>query len=178
MLESQHSQQRFFPGMGGMYRQQMFAPNMFYGFPPNVYPYVQRQMFPRQTQYQRSYHNRPGQGRRLNKQQGQMQQQAQMQMQMQQQAQIQQQQAQPAPAQPAPAASEGAEKQRIGEAIYTRIMPMFPGDQNLWGKLTGMLLESIELPVLQTLINDEAALTEKINQAKEYYDQHMEQASQ
>jgi len=115
------------------------------------------------------------------KQQGQMQQQSQMQMQMQQQAQIQQQQAQPAVQQAQPAAApvnEAAEKQRIGEAIYTRIMPMFPGDQNLWGKLTGMLLESIELSVLQSLINDEAGLTEKIKQAKEYYDQHMEQVQQ
>jgi len=178
LLESQHSQQRFYPAMGRMYGQQVFAPNMFpYGFPPNMFPYVQRQMYvPCQAQYQRSYHNRPGQGRRMNKQQGQMQQQQQAQMQMQMQQQVQQQQAQPAQQpQAAPAVNEAAEKQRIGELIYTRIMPMFPNDQALWGKLTGMLLESIELPVLQSLLTDEAGLTEKINQAKEYYDQHVEQ---
>jgi len=167
MLESQRSQQRMYPVMGGMVRQQLFTPNMMYGF-PNIYPYMQRQMFPRQPSYPRtSHYGRPNQGRRPNKQQ-----QGQMQQQQQQPAQIPQQQAQPAvQAQPA-AAPVVDEKQRVGEAIYTRIMPMYPGDQALWGKLTGMLLESIELPVLQGLLNDEGALKEKISQAKEYYDQH------
>jgi len=166
MLESQRSQQRMYPVMGGMVRQQLFTPNMMYGF-PNMYPYMQRQMFPRQTPYSRtSYHGRPNQGRRMNKQQGQMQQQ------QQQPAQIPQQQAQPA-VQPVQAAAPVVdEKQRVGEAIYTRIMPMYPGDQTLWGKLTGMLLESIDLPVLQGLLTNDEALKEKIAQAKEYYDQH------
>jgi len=80
-------------------------------------------------------------------------------------------------AQPQPAAvAPENEKQRIGETIYARIMPMFPGDSTLWGKLTGMLLESIALDELRTLVADENALNEKINQAKDYYDQHMESA--
>jgi len=170
MLESQRNQQRMYPPnmMGGMMsRQQIFTPNMMYGF-PNIYPYMQRQMFPRQPAYPRtSYHGRPNTGRRMTKQQGQMQQQ-----QQQQQQQIPQQQAQPAVQAAQPAAAPVDEKQRIGEAIYTRIMPMYPGDQGLWGKLTGMLLESIELPVLQSLLSNEEALKEKIAQAKEYYDQH------
>jgi len=174
MLESQRNQQRMMPAMGGMYRgQQMFAPpNMYFSFPPSMYPYVQRpNMFPRQTQYQRTFHQRTNQGRRLNNKQVQMQQQ---------QVQMQQQQAQ-APVQPTPAApapsEAGLDKQALGEAIYARIMPMFPGDQNLWGKLTGMLLESISIQDLQVLVNDPAKLTEKINQAKDYYDQHVEQAN-
>jgi len=166
MLESQHSQQRFFPGMmGGMpYRQQMFTP--FYGFPPNMYPaYAQRSMFTRQPQYPRNFQHRQAPNRRpANKPQ-------------------QPQQPQPQPQQPVvapqPAAvSPEAEKQRIGEAIYARMMPMFPGDQGLWGKLTGMLLESIELNVLRSLVSDEAALTEKIKQAKDYYDKHMQEGAQ
>jgi len=174
MLESQRNQQRSMipPGMSGMYRQQMFPPNFGYiSFPPNMYgAYVQRpnMSYPRQPQYQRPFHNRPNQGRRPNKQQVPMQQPVQMQPQQPQ---------PPVQPQPAPAANPEAEKQSLGEAIYARIMPMFPNDQQLWGKLTGMLLESISLPELQSLVNDQAGLTEKINQAKEYYDQHVEQVS-
>jgi len=90
----------------------------------------------------------------------------------------QMQQPQPAApvAQPQPAAvTPENEKQRIGETIYARIMPMFPGDTNLWGKLTGMLLESIPLDELSKLVIDDNGLKEKIEQAKEYYDKHMEQ---
>jgi len=165
ILQSQHSQMRFFtPPMGGMYRQAMF-PNMFYNM-PNMYPsYNQRNMYTRQAPYPRPFPQpRHNMNRRGNKQVSMA-------------PQMQQPQA-PAPVaqpQPAPVTPEN-EKQRIGETIYARIMPMFPGDSNLWGKLTGMLLESIALEELRTLVADEAALGEKINQAKEYYDQHMEQS--
>jgi len=92
--------------------------------------------------------------------------------------QMQQQQPAAPVAQPQPAAvTPENEKQRIGELIYSRIMPMFPGDTNLWGKLTGMLLESIPIEELKTLVADDNALNDKINQAKEYYDQHMEQSA-
>jgi len=165
MLESNP---RMIPTMGGMYRQQMFAPPNMYmlQMPPNMYPYMRQQMF-RQPPYPRSYH-RQGQNRRpVSKQQ---------------QPPMQQQPAQPQiptmPAQPPmqqqpiPQPSADVEKQQVGEQIYTRIMGMFE-DQALWGKLTGMLLESISLPDLQGLLRNEAALTEKIKQAKEYYDSHV-----
>jgi len=175
MLEFQQNNPRMVPTMGGMYRQQMFAPNMYMlQMPPSMYPYMRQQMFPRQPQYNRPFH-RQNQGRRTSKQQ-----QPQMQQQQQAQMPVQMQQPQPQPQpQPVPArqpegaaAPEVAEKQQIGEQIYTRIMQMFD-DQNLWGKLTGMLLESIPLNELQTLLSNPAGLTEKINQAKEYYDKHM-----
>jgi len=167
ILQSQHNQMRFFPAMGGMYRQAMFAPNMFYNMPPNMYPtYGQRpNMYGRQPSYPRQFpQTRHNMNRRGNKQ-------VTMTPQMQQ-APAAQPVAQPQPAAVAPE----NEKQRIGETIYARIMPMFPGDSTLWGKLTGMLLESIALDELRTLVADENALNEKINQAKDYYDQHMESA--
>lgn len=164
ILQSQHSQMRFFPPMGGMYRQPIFAPNMFYNMPPNMYPYGQRNMYSRQASYPRPFSQpRHNMNRRGNKQ-------VTMAPQMQ--------QPQPAApvAQPQPAAvTPENEKQRIGETIYARIMPMFPGDTNLWGKLTGMLLESIPLDELSKLVIDDNGLKEKIEQAKEYYDKHMEQ---
>jgi len=172
MLEFQNSSQRNFPAMGGMYRQPPMFPNMYMVQMPQMYPYMRQQMFSRQPQYNRQFH-RPNQGRRVNKQaQPQMTQQPQMPAQVQPQQQIP---VQPAVRQPevAPAATEVADKQRIGEEIYARIMPMFENDSNLWGKLTGMLLESIPLPELQALLSNPAGLTEKINQAKEYYDKHM-----
>jgi len=162
MLESQHSQQRFFPVMGSVYRQPMYPPP-FFNFPPGMYPAYTQRMY-RQPQYTRNFQHRQTQNRRpASKPQPQPAQ--------------QQQPIQPVqPAQPV-APSPEAEKQRIGETIYSRMMPMFPGDQNLWGKLTGMLLESIDLAVLRSLISDEAALTEKINQAKDYYDKHMQEGA-
>jgi len=175
MLEMQQSNNRMAPVMGGMYRQQLFPPNMYMvQMPPAMYPYMRQQMYPRQPQYPRTFHRQGGQGRRPSKQPqpAMQQQQPQMPVQMQQPQPAMQQQ--PVPArQPEPAAAnEVAEKQQIGEQIYTRIMQMFE-DQNLWGKLTGMLLESIPLPELQALLSNPTGLTEKINQAKEYYDKHM-----
>jgi len=165
ILQSQHSQMRFFPPMGNMFRQPLFGPNIFYNMPPNMYPY-QRNMYARQGPFARQYSQpRHNMNRRGNKT-------VTMAPQMQ-----QQQPAAPV-AQPQPAAvTPENEKQRIGELIYSRIMPMFPGDTNLWGKLTGMLLESIPIEELKTLVADDNALNDKINQAKEYYDQHMEQSA-
>jgi len=174
MLEFQQNNPRMIPPMGGMYRQQMFAPNMYMLQMPSMYnPYMRQQMFPRQPQYTRPFH-RQNQGRPRKQPQAQMQQPQQPQMPV---------QIQPAPQQqpipqpvaaprPAEAAPEVVEKQQIGEQIYTRIMQMFE-DQSLWGKLTGMLLESIPLNELQALLSNPAGLTEKIQQAKEYYDKHM-----
>jgi len=178
MLESQHQNPRYFQPMGGMYRQPVYPPNMYVmPMSPNVYPPFMRQaMFPRTSAYPRPFHGRQGQSRRgTNKQQGQPQMQQGVPMQ-QAPMPIQQPQAQPAARQPEPAPQvEALDKQQIGEKIYTRIMGMF-SDQALWGKLTGMLLESIPLPELQGLLNNTAALDEKINQAKEYYDKHMHDA--
>jgi len=169
MLEFQ--QNRMMPAMGGMYRQQMF-PNMYMPLMPSMYPYMRQPMFARQPQYPRTFH-RQNQGRRTNKQPQQPQQ---PQMPMQMQPQIQQQPIAPQVAQrpvEVPAAPEVVDKQQIGEQIYSRIMQMYVDDQNLWGKLTGMLLESIPLPELQSLLANQAQLTEKIHQAKDYYDNHM-----
>lgn len=174
LLQVQHSQMRggFYPpgAMGGLYpRQPMFAPNMFYGV-ANMYPgYAQRGMFTRQPQYTRPYTQpRHNMNRRSNKQVMAPVQQAPVQTSVQQ---------APVPqAQAAPVAPEN-EKQKIGEFIYARIMPMYPGENVLWGKLTGMLLESIPIDQLRGLIADEAGLTEKIKQAKDYYDGHMADAN-
>jgi len=184
MLESQHQNPRqFYQPMGGMYRQVpmgSYPPNMYVmpmgGMSPNVYPFMRQPMFPRPSGYARPFHSRQGQrSRATNKQQGQPQMPAGA---MQQPAMpIQQPQAQPAPRQPEPAPqAEPLDKQQIGEKIYTRIMGMFQ-DQNLWGKLTGMLLESIPLHELQGLLNNSVLLDEKINQAKDYYDKHMHDAT-
>jgi len=175
MLESNS---RMMPAMGGMYRPQMYPPSMggmyMQIMPPNMYPYAMRQqMFPRQSQYARPYHRQSANRRTGNKQ-------AQPPMQPQPAAQMPgAMPVQAAPVQPQPVAprqpevaTPEVEKQQIGEQIYTRIMQMFE-DQTLWGKLTGMLLESIPLAELQSLLRNEAGLTEKIKQAKEYYDSHM-----
>jgi len=164
ILQSQHSQMRFFPQpMGSMYHPNMFPPNMFYNMPPGMYAsYNQRNMYGRQPAYGRPY---PQQPRHNMNRRGQQKQQVTM-------------APQPAAAAPQPqpaAVTPDNEKQRIGETIYSRIMPMFPNDSALWGKLTGMLLESIALEELRSLVADEAALSLKINQAKDYYDQHMKE---
>jgi len=173
--------------MGGMYRPQQMFPAMggmypVYPVPPMFPGYMRQQMYnPRQQMYNnpRTFHSRQNQGRRTGgkQAQGQMQQPqpAAMPVQMQQpqpQPQLMVQQPVPAAARPAEASAENVEKQQIGEQIYTRIMNMFQ-DDSLWGKLTGMLLESIPLPELQSLLNNPAALNEKIQQAKDYYDKHM-----
>jgi len=171
---------RIIPTMGGMYRPPMYPPNMYMQLMPQMYSYMRPQMFPRQPQYARPFH-RQNQGRRATSKQTQsaMQQQPQAAPQMP----VAMQAIPPMPQQQIPqqvparqpevsAVAPEAEKQQIGEQIYTRIMKMFD-DQSLWGKLTGMLLESIPLGELQNLLRNEAALNEKIKQAKEYYDTHM-----
>jgi len=178
MLEFQQNNARMMPAMGRMYGQQPMFSNMYMFQMPNMYPYM-RSVYPRQNQYPRSFH-RPNQVRRP-KPQAQMQpaQQvmaSQMAPQMQQQPQPIPQQV--APRQPEPVGdADAAEKQQIGEQIYTRIMGMF-AEESLWGKLTGMLLESISLAELRELLHNEVALNEKINQAKEYYDKHQFESAQ
>jgi len=169
MLESNP---RMIPTMGGMYRQPYLPPPNMYmlQMPPNMYPYMRQPVF-RQPPYGRTYHRQGGQNRRTVSKQAQPT--------MQQQPAQTQIAAMPVPVQPAmqqqpiPQAVPEPDKQQVGEQIYTRIMSMFADDQNLWGKLTGMLLESIPLPDLQGLIRNEVALNEKIRQAKEYYDTHV-----
>jgi len=176
MMEFQQNGPRMVPAMGGMFRQQMFPPMYpVLQMPPSMYPYMRQPMFPRQPQYPRPFH-RQNQPRRAGKQnQPQMQQPQQAQMPVQMPAQPQPQpipQPVPAAVRPVEAPAETVDKQQIGEQIYTRIMQMYE-DNSLWGKLTGMLLESIPLPELQTLLANPAALNEKITQAKDYYDKHM-----
>jgi len=64
-------------------------------------------------------------------------------------------------------------KQKIGEKIYEKIMEMFDDDEARWGKLTGMLIESIELKELNNIISSDKLLTEKILEANKFYNEHV-----
>jgi len=64
-------------------------------------------------------------------------------------------------------------KQKLGEKIYERVMNMFEDDEPRWGKLTGMLIESIEPTELQRIVDDEQKLDDKINEANKFYEEHV-----
>jgi len=181
MLEMQNSGSRVYPNMPYMRQPQMFSPQMYMTpqmYPANMYAtqqYNMRQTYSRQPQFQRYHNARPT--RRPNKAQAQPMQQAPSMQQAQAQPLQQTQPVQPAaPVQePQPQVirpDENNEKQQIGEQIYTHIMSMFADQEALWGKLTGMLLESIDLNELREILKNTAALEEKITQAKLYYDEH------
>jgi len=86
-----------------------------------------------------------------------------------------------APAEPEP--QEVAEspvddiKQRLGERIYERVMDMFEDDEPRWGKLTGMLIESISTDELQNIVEDEERLKAKILEANRFYEEHVSRAA-
>jgi len=86
-----------------------------------------------------------------------------------------------APAEPEP--QEVAEspvddiKQRLGERIYERVMEMFEDDEPRWGKLTGMLIESINTDELQNIVEDEEKLKAKILEANRFYEEHVSRAA-
>ena len=66
-------------------------------------------------------------------------------------------------------------KQQIGERIYAK-MASIPGiAEDRWGKLTGMLLESLKLDDLQQLVKNSDELVKKIGQANEYYNAHLKE---
>lgn len=141
---------------------------------------VRGQMAPRTSYNNRQQQrNRPNQsGRRMpNKQQQFMQQQAQAQAQA---------QAVPVVAAAAPAVVPEAvapqqapmDKQAIGEIIYPRLQKMFPNDEQRWGKLTGMIIESIALPELQQLVASEADLDAKIREADVFYTSHIQKQAE
>lgn len=64
-------------------------------------------------------------------------------------------------------------KQKLGEKIYERVMNMFDNDEPRWGKLTGMLIESIEPAELQRIVDDEQKLDDKIREANKFYEEHV-----
>jgi len=178
MLEMQNSNPRGVMNMGGVYRQQpQMFPGMYVPYMANMYPaqqYNMRQMYSRPAQFPRNYHNQRQTRRPKPQVPPTVPQVA---------APAQQPVAQPVVAQTivsqpvAPRAPEADnEKQQIGETIYTHIMKMFAQEESLWGKLTGMLLESIPIAELRELLKNTALLEEKITQAKEYYDHHIEAA--
>lgn len=61
-------------------------------------------------------------------------------------------------------------KQRIGEKIYEKTIEMFDNDEQKWGKITGMLIESIELKELNDIISSVKKLTDKILEANKFYE--------
>jgi len=65
-------------------------------------------------------------------------------------------------------------KQSIGERIYTRVMSLFSGEKDCWGKVTGMILESIDFVDVVGFSDNE--LDAKLIEAKAFYDAHIEEA--
>ena len=63
-------------------------------------------------------------------------------------------------------------KQSIGEKIYEKVMVIYENDEQKWGKLTGMLIESIDIDELEKIVENEASLLKKIKEANEFYEQH------
>lgn len=168
-----------YPNMYPMNAMRSQFPGMNYGMPGmNAYGMTMARgpMAPRPYNNRQPQRNRTNQaGRRMpNKQQQFMQQQAQV-------------QAQAVPVAPAAAPAVAAEvapqqppmdKQAIGEIIYLRLQKMFPGDEQRWGKLTGMIIESIDLPVLQRLVASDAELEAKIREADDFYTSHIQKQAE
>ncbi|KAI9809685.1 MAG: Protein phosphatase PP2A regulatory subunit B [Sarcosagium campestre] len=65
------------------------------------------------------------------------------------------------------------QKQMIGEALYPKIFAQQP---ELAGKITGMLLE-MEVPELLNLVDDDAALRSKVDEALNVYDEYVKTKS-
>ena len=70
-----------------------------------------------------------------------------------------------------------SKKQLIGEKIYEKVMSMFENDEKKWGKITGMLLESISFDELEKIIENESSLIKKIKEANEFYETHISSSS-
>eukprot|EP01105_Mastigella_eilhardi_P001911 TRINITY_DN1231_c0_g2_i1.p1 TRINITY_DN1231_c0_g2~~TRINITY_DN1231_c0_g2_i1.p1 ORF type:complete len:708 (-),score=243.72 TRINITY_DN1231_c0_g2_i1:119-2242(-) len=86
----------------------------------------------------------------------------------------QQPQAQPQPAAPqqqVPALEE--QRQLVGERLYTFVQREV--EESLWGKITGMLLESLGIQDVSVLLSNPPALSQKIREAHEVYINHMKQ---
>jgi polyadenylate-binding protein len=64
---------------------------------------------------------------------------------------------------------QSQQKQMLGEAIYPKIQQIQP---ELAGKITGMLLE-MDNSELVTLVDDDAALRSKVDEALRVYDDYM-----
>lgn len=66
-------------------------------------------------------------------------------------------------------APENQQKRMLGEALYPKIQKIHP---DLAGKITGMLLEMDNMELL-TLIDDDSALQQKVNEALSVYDDYV-----
>jgi hypothetical protein len=61
-------------------------------------------------------------------------------------------------------------KQTLGERLFVHVMAYQP--EAKCGKITGMLLESLTMPDLNSLLGEPAALRQKIEEANVVYEQH------
>jgi len=82
-----------------------------------------------------------------------------------------------APVQPEPQEAQTLDdvKQALGEKIYEKVMDLYPQDEGRWGKLTGMLLESINPDELRQIIDNNDELNSKIREANKFYEEHVNQ---
>jgi hypothetical protein len=68
------------------------------------------------------------------------------------------------------------DRQTIGEHIYSRLTTRFANDEARWGKITGMILESIPHEELLVLYHNSDALDAKITEANNFYEEHTQGA--
>lgn len=66
-------------------------------------------------------------------------------------------------------------KQFIGEKIYEKVMEKYEDDKQRWGKITGMIIESIDLNALYDIVENTEKLNEKINEANDFYDKNLKE---
>lgn len=69
--------------------------------------------------------------------------------------------------------SLSVEKQALGEKIYEVCYELFPDDDARCGKITGMMIESIEYNELSEIVSDKESLISKIHEANRFYAEHI-----
>ena len=72
---------------------------------------------------------------------------------------------------PVPEKLSDEEKQNIGERIFNVAMASY-NNEDLSGRLTGMILDSVQVPELHALMGDENSLKGKIAEAKAFLDDY------
>lgn len=63
-------------------------------------------------------------------------------------------------------------RQAVGERLYGIVYVQFPGQSQRCGKITGMLLESMDINDLIKLLEDRNALSKKIDEANQVHETH------
>jgi len=93
---------------------------------------------------------------------------------------IPQQQPQPQPGQEMAQSSDDARRQMIGDTLYPLISQILKplNQEDLTGKITGMLLESMEADELLLLVDAPDALNKKVVEAIQVLEQHVKQTEQ